>query len=102
MDELQKKVIVIQEITDKEKQLKVKGDDNRTYNVWKTKQDGTETVAHSYIKTHGLKSGDKVGIAYKDNEWENQGKKIISHNIVNSIPTRVMYLLKSMLILRNS
>lgn len=83
MDELQKKVIVISEITDKEKQLKIKGDDNRTYSLWKNKQDGSETVAIKYFKENSLSSGSKVGIAYKDNQWTSKdGKQITSHNIV--------------------
>jgi len=81
--DLEKKVIVIQEITDLEKQIKVKGDDNRTYSFWKTKQDGSETRAHQDFKSQELKTGSKIGICYKDNDWTNKaGKTITSHNIL--------------------
>ena len=82
-DKLEKKVVVIQEITDKEKQFRLRCDDNRSYSFWKNKQDGSETRAYQDFKSQELKAGSKIGICYKDNDWQNaDGKTITSHNIL--------------------
>ena len=82
-NELLKKVITLVEITDTEKAFKIKADDNRTYTVWKTKTDGTATKAMMAFETQKMKAGDKFGITYKDDVWNNsEGKAITSHTIV--------------------
>ena len=72
--------ITIEEITDREKVVKVKSH-GRTYNVFKTKKDGKPTMAYQQLKDMELKAGMTVDIGYNDSQYEYQGTMTTSHNI---------------------
>jgi len=61
----------------------LKDHDGRTFNFFTTKQDGTDTSAFSQFKTMGLKVGDTVMIGYVEDEFEIEGKNVISKKIIN-------------------
>lgn len=84
--ELQKKVITIQEATPEQKgekvRIKIKGDDNLTYSVWKTKQDGSVSVAYTQISGVELMGvGKTFSIAYDEKQGDYQGKPVTYRTI---------------------
>jgi hypothetical protein len=74
--------ITIEEMTDKEKLVKIKSKEGRTYNVFKTKRDGKPTMAYQQITDMGLQSGSRVDVGYNDSQFtNNSGAQVTSHNI---------------------
>lgn len=79
-EQLQQATIKIEEIIDKEKVVKIKAG-GRTYNVFKKKKDGTDSIAYRNVNDLGLKAGMTIDVGYKDSQYDFQGKQTTSHNI---------------------
>lgn len=68
--------------------FKIKGSDNKTYQLWQNKSDGTESKAFETLKTlndNGLRK--TVDISYKEDKGEYEGKTIIYRTIVMLYPS---------------
>jgi hypothetical protein len=90
MDQQQKilnKAITIQEIQLKQttggSKYAIKDHEGRTFNFFTTKKDGGDTSVFAQFKNMGLKIGDTVLIGYVEDEFEREGKKVISKKIIN-------------------
>jgi hypothetical protein len=57
--------------------------EGKTFNFFTTKQDGSDTQVYSQFKNMGLKTGSTVTIGYVEDEFEIDGKKVISKKIIN-------------------
>jgi len=81
--------ITIEEVIDKGKKLSIKGNDGRTftYTVWKSKQDGSDSLTYAQFKTMGLGVGSTVYVGYVIDEFNTeiggQVKKVQSKKIIN-------------------
>ena len=88
MENLLNKLITItgieQKVTQNGKVLfKVKDQDNRSYQLWKTKQDGTDTMAYqgiSSLPNNGINSS--VEITYKETQGDYNGKPVTYRSII--------------------
>lgn len=92
--------ITIEEVVDKGKKLVIKGNNGSrvfTYNLWKSKQDGSDSSSYAQFKTMGLNVGSTVMIGYVVDEYETeingfpkkvQSKKIINFRETNAQPTQ--------------
>lgn len=61
--------------------ISIKAISGGSYSFFKTKQDGTLSVAYSAMESMGLKKDMTVNIAYDTSEGEFNGKKITYKNI---------------------
>jgi len=85
---LQKKVITVLEAvakttTNGSVQYKIKDQDNKTYTVWASKSDGSESKAYSELKcipNNGI--GRNLEIAYKEEAYDFKGKSLTSRTIM--------------------
>lgn len=69
--------------------LKVKDQDNKSYQLWQTKADGTHSVAFTRLEELGgaMAVGKNIEIGYKEEAGDYQGKAITYKTIVNIRPT---------------
>jgi len=65
--------------------FKVKDQDNKSYQLWQTKADGTQSIAYSHLNEIGgaMAVGKSVEISYKEEQGEYQGKTVTYKTIVN-------------------
>jgi hypothetical protein len=81
------KGITIQEISMKSvksgNRYSLKDHEGKTFGFFTTKQDGTDTQAYSQFKSMGLKVGSTVTVGYVEDEYEIDGKKVISKKIIS-------------------
>jgi hypothetical protein len=69
--------------------FKIKGSDNKSYQLWQSKQDGTDSMAYiafSSIPKMGV--GKTFDISYREEQGEYGGKTIIYRTIANAIPVK--------------
>ena len=69
--------------------FKIKGSDNKSYQLWQSKQDGTDSMAYiafSSIPKMGV--GKSFDISYREEQGEYGGKTIIYRTIANAIPVK--------------
>jgi hypothetical protein len=85
------KTITIQRISTKEtksgQKYSLRDHEGRTFNFFTTKQDGADTSAFSQFKSMGLKMGSTVMIGYVEDEFQMEGKTVISKKIINFTET---------------
>jgi hypothetical protein len=81
------KAITIQEVQMKQttggSKYAIKDHEGRTFNFFTTKKDGTDTSVFAQFKNMGLGVGHTVQIGYVEDEFEREGKRVISKKIIN-------------------
>jgi hypothetical protein len=81
------KTITIQEISTKQttggSKYVLKDHEGRTFNFFTTKKDGDDTSVFAQFKNMELKVGDTVMIGFVEEEFEYQGKNVITKKIIN-------------------
>lgn len=84
MDNIINKVITVSSIEDKERTLKIKDQDGRTYNIFKTKQDGQPTVAYSILfGLPGFGMGKTLEASYKESPYTTpDGNQVTTRSII--------------------
>ena len=90
--DLQNKVITIVSTETKltntgKTMIKIKDQNNLTYQIWQLKQDGSESVAYQGLQNLGEPVGKTIEIGYKEDQGDFQGKAITYRTIVNIKPT---------------
>jgi hypothetical protein len=66
--------------------LKLTDQENKHYQIWKTKADGTDSVAYNRLQELGEAVGKTIEIGYKEDSGEFQGKVITYKTIINIKP----------------
>lgn len=92
MNDLQNKVITITSLENKltsngKVMLKIKDQNNLSYQIWQKKQDGKDSVAYSSLMMLGEPVGRTIEISYKEDQGDFDGKPITYRTIVNVKPT---------------
>lgn len=89
-DTIQNKLITISGIETKlvgtnRTMLRIKDQDNKTYQIWKTKADGTDSIAYKKIEELGgsMAVGKSAEISYKEEEGDYNGKKVVYRTVIN-------------------
>jgi len=63
--------------------FKIKSTEGLTYGLWKLKSDGTESKAYLGLAELGMEAaGSEIGIAFKEDKGEYEGKEITYRTIV--------------------
>lgn len=91
MDLLNTRIIIlsVEEKTSKngKTMFKIKGNDNHTYQLWQSKQDGTESVAFlAFNSKLNMGIGKEFDISYREEYGTYKGKTIVYRTIVNAKP----------------
>ncbi len=87
-NQIQKKVIIITKVektlTSTRKQLiKIKDENNFSYQVWPIKKDNTESMAFQFFKTLPMDGvGMNVEISYKEEKGDYNGKPVVYRTII--------------------
>src|SRR5260370_33638666 len=80
------KTITIMEVQTKQTsggaKFALKDHEGRTFNFFTTKKDGDDTSVYVQFKNMGLKVGDTVMIGFVEDEFEVEGKRVISKKII--------------------
>jgi hypothetical protein len=92
MNDIQNKVITITSVETKSTtsgkvMLKIKDQKNLSYQIWKNKQDGSESVAYQGYEKLGEPVGQNVEIAFKEDTGDYNGKQVTYRTIVAVKPT---------------
>ncbi len=92
MNDIQNKVITITSVETKSTtsgkvMLKIKDQKNLSYQIWKNKQDGSESVAYQGYEKLGEPVGQNVEIAFKEDTGDYNGKPVTYRTIVAVKPT---------------
>jgi hypothetical protein len=81
------KTITISEVVMKQtiggNKYAIKDHEGRTFNFFTTKKDGGDTSVYSQFKNMELAVGSTVMIGYVEDEFEREGKTVISKKIIN-------------------
>lgn len=93
MDLLNTRIIVasVEEKTSKngKTMFKIKGNDNHTYQLWQSKQDGTDSVAFVVFNSKlNMGVGKEFDITYREEYGTYKGKTIVYRTIVNAKPVQ--------------
>lgn len=88
MNDILNKVITITSVETKltttgKTMLKLTDHENKHYQIWKTKADGTDSVAYQRLQDLGEPVGKVVEIGYKEDAGDYQGKAITYKTIIN-------------------
>ena len=91
MDLLNTRILVlsVEEKTSKngKTMFKIKGNDNHTYQLWQSKQDGNDSVAFiAFNSTLNMGVGKEFDISYREEYGTFKGKTIVYRTIVNAKP----------------
>ena len=92
MNDIQNKVITITSVETKSTtsgkvMLKIKDQKNLSYQIWKNKQDGSESVAYQGYEKLGEPVGQNVEIAFKEDTGDYNGKPVTYRTIVAIKPS---------------
>ena len=92
MNDIQNKVITITSVETKSTtsgkvMLKIKDQKNLSYQIWKNKSDGSESVAYQGYNKLGEPVGQNVEIAYKEDTGDYNGKPVTYRTIVAIKPS---------------
>lgn len=92
MSDLLNKVITITSLENKltsngKVMIKVKDQNNLSYQIWQKKQDGNDSVAYSNLMMLGEPVGRTIEIGYKEDQGDFEGKAITYRTIMNIKPT---------------
>lgn len=80
--------------------LKIKDQNNKSYQLWKTKFDNSESVAYQRLQELGDPVGQTVEVSIKEEQSEYEGKPITYRTIVNIKATNQRAQTKSNLIVK--
>jgi len=84
MGDLQQATITIESVTSKDNRVSIKTKEGSSYSFFKTKQDGSETVASKQFTDMGLTDGTKVDIAYDTTTGPNRSGGITTYKNIKS------------------
>ena len=84
MGDLQQATITIESVTSKDNRVFIKTKEGSSYSFFKTKQDGSETVASKQFTDMGLTSGMKVDIAYDTTTGPNRSGGTTTYKNIKS------------------
>lgn len=92
MNDIQNKVITITSVEQKyttngKVMIKIKDQQNLSYQIWKTKQDESESVAYQGFEKLGDPIGKNVEIAFKEDTGDYNGKPVTYRTIVSVKPS---------------
>jgi len=86
MEDIQKAVITVEEVSNKNKRFVIKGaiggGSALTYSFFQEKQDGNPTKAYTQYIAAPPTPGSSIGINYKESKGEYEGKEITYRNIM--------------------
>jgi hypothetical protein len=69
--------------------FKIKGSDDKSYQLWQSKQDGKDSMAYLAFKnTLNMGVGKSFNISYREEFGEYKGKTIVYRTIANAIPVK--------------